>query len=196
MTIGPSDSEELPSVPRENHHGAACCLHTIPPGRSGALDGACGHLLRGQALCVAFALRGISSAAKGTRLGQGEPFNLTHLEKSLYYLPWWYSSVTDTLKTRVILIHSCPQGRWQKGMPPASCRAMGEQRRTPVAAPHVPRMHSKRGGRGASCVREDNRQKQQHGCLGEGFGEKKEEKKKRETVPDSCQVAVSEWTHA
>lgn len=80
MTPDPGTWEELPAVPRES-----CLELSLPCPTLGALDGACRHLFQGQLLCVAPALRGVSSAAKGSELGRGEALNLTHLEKHLLF---------------------------------------------------------------------------------------------------------------
>lgn len=115
-----------PLCPKESCPGIPCCLWAVPPGRLGAQSGACRHLLHEQ-LCFVWHLlyMAFPQLLKGSKFGWGEPVSLTCLEKRLYYLPWWSSSVTDTLKGWIIL--SCPQEQ-QEGMLPVSCHATGEQR--------------------------------------------------------------------
>lgn len=93
---------------------------------------------------------------KALKLGQGESFNLTRLKKRLCYLPWWYSSVTDTLKPCAIPIHSRPQER-QKGTLPASCCEMGGPKGDPRGQHPTSRVHSKKCGKGPSRARGNNR---------------------------------------
>lgn len=72
----PGAWEELPAVPRESCRLSLPCPSLGGPGWSP---------VQGQLLCVALDLCGVSSAAKGSELGQGKASNPTHLEKHLLF---------------------------------------------------------------------------------------------------------------